>query len=107
MNGVTTRHARGVLGTIRGLLRGVHMTFPAWWPYPTLTRRRKPSGWCSPAKRAAVYARDEHRCVSCGSDQNLTIDHIQPRAKGGTSAIDNLQTMCRDCNQGKADDERT
>lgn len=82
---------------------GGHMTFPTWWPYPTPRRRRKSSGWCSPAKRAAVYARDGHSCVLCGSDKDLTIDHIRPRSKGGTNALDNLQTMCRDCNQGKAD----
>lgn len=57
----------------------------------------------SPAKRAAVYACDGLRWVWCGCATNLTVDHMLPRAMGGTSALDNLQTLCEDCNHLKAD----
>jgi len=59
----------------------------------------------SPAKRARIYERDQHRCVECGCDdpELLTIDHRVPITKGGTNKDDNLQTMCRPCNQQKAD----
>ena len=33
----------------------------------------------------------------------LTEDHIVPRQKGGQSKLDNLQLLCRICNQDKAD----
>lgn len=51
--------------------------------------------------RAAVYARDWHRCVSCGSPDNLTLDHIVPWSKNGSDNEGNLQTMCRSCNSRK------
>jgi 5-methylcytosine-specific restriction endonuclease McrA len=31
----------------------------------------------------------------------LHIDHIVPVSKGGASEMDNLQTLCFDCNEGK------
>lgn len=34
----------------------------------------------------------------------MTKDHIMPRSRGGKDAIDNLQTMCRECNQSKGSD---
>lgn len=33
----------------------------------------------------------------------MTIDHIQPRSKGGTDDLENLQPMCNTCNARKAD----
>lgn len=38
-----------------------------------------------------------------GKEILFTKDHIKPKAKGGTNAIDNLQTMCSKCNFRKAD----
>lgn len=35
----------------------------------------------------------------------MTIDHIVPKSKGGSSLIDNLQPMCNTCNARKADKE--
>ena len=32
-----------------------------------------------------------------------TVDHILPKARGGTDAYANLQCLCYDCNQRKAD----
>ncbi|MCC6294516.1 MAG: HNH endonuclease [Bryobacterales bacterium] len=33
----------------------------------------------------------------------LEVDHILPWSKGGKSTIDNLQTLCSACNEGKSD----
>ncbi len=59
--------------------------------------------------RWAVLKRDNYTCKKCGGspgkDQTieLEIDHIIPVAKNGTNDIDNLQTLCHKCNQGKKD----
>lgn len=54
--------------------------------------------------RFAVYERDGYRCRFCGRNDdevNLEIDHIIPISKGGKSTLDNLQTLCHDCNVEK------
>ena len=53
--------------------------------------------------RFAVYKRDNNRCRKCGSRHNLEIDHIIPIAKGGKTTFDNLQTLCKRCNEEKSD----
>lgn len=40
-------------------------------------------------------------CCKCGSDEDITIDHIKPLSKGGTNDIKNLQKLCRRCNASK------
>jgi 5-methylcytosine-specific restriction endonuclease McrA len=54
-------------------------------------------------QRERVFARNGGRCLACGTAERLTIDHIVPRSKGGTSAMANLQTLCSLCNSEKAD----
>lgn len=52
-------------------------------------------------KREEVFARDGHRCVYCGevfAADELTIDHVQPRARGGDRSGGNLVTACKACN---------
>ena len=44
----------------------------------------------------------DHKCAYCGSDKELTIDHITPRSKGGTDVTKNVVCACHDCNQDKA-----
>ena len=57
--------------------------------------------------RAFVYHRDGGKCQYCGKrpgkDNPLTLDHIVPRAAGGTDRPDNITTACRRCNLAKAD----
>jgi 5-methylcytosine-specific restriction endonuclease McrA len=55
-------------------------------------------------KRARIYIRDKYRCQYCGDHrhaQDLTLDHITPRAQGGESTPQNLVTACVACNQRK------
>ena len=53
-----------------------------------------------------VFRKDGYRCRMCGASKEdgieLTIDHIIPLAAGGTNDLDNLQTLCRECNENKA-----
>ena len=56
--------------------------------------------------RAYIAARDKHKCVYCGlGDWKKTgrfeIDHVVPRAAGGTDNPGNLAWACRPCNKQK------
>lgn len=51
--------------------------------------------------REQIKARDGYQCVYCGSTEDLTIDHIKPRARGGPTTDSNCVTACRACNQAK------
>jgi 5-methylcytosine-specific restriction endonuclease McrA len=51
--------------------------------------------------REEIKRRDGNRCVYCGSTDNLTIDHIRPRSKGGPTTASNCVTACRACNHEK------
>lgn len=52
-----------------------------------------------------VFIRDNFTCLCCGKAQrkgvSLNADHIQPVAMGGSNAISNLQTLCKQCNAVK------
>ena len=43
----------------------------------------------------------DYKCAYCGSEENLTLDHITPKAKGGTDRITNLVCACSSCNSDK------
>ena len=53
--------------------------------------------------RRAVFARDGWTCQYCGSRSNLTVDHVIPRSKGGTSSWENIVASCAPCNRRKGD----
>lgn len=53
--------------------------------------------------RKRIYKRDNNQCVYCGSEKNLTIDHILPRSRGGKNSWTNLVTCCSSCNRKKGD----
>lgn len=42
-------------------------------------------------------------CHYCGDPWPTQVDHVQPRAHGGTDARDNLVSACRWCNEEKSD----
>ena len=53
-----------------------------------------------------LYGEQGGCCTGCGEHfrpQNLEIDHIVPRAKGGTDHLENLQLLCGHCNRVKGD----
>lgn len=59
--------------------------------------------------RKFILDRDGHKCVRCGSEENLEMDHIISVFAGWKrkislktiNSLDNLQTLCRSCNARK------
>ena len=52
--------------------------------------------------RNGVLRRDRHICAYCGKHAT-TIDHVEPRCRGGKSTWLNSVAACRKCNERKAD----
>ena len=59
--------------------------------------------------RARILTRDSHLCQPCLAKGRPTpateVDHIKPKAKGGTDDDDNLQAICHDCHKEKTEAE--
>jgi 5-methylcytosine-specific restriction endonuclease McrA len=56
--------------------------------------------------RRNVFKRDHNTCQYCGvqpGSEELTIDHVVPRAQGGVSSWENCVLACVVCNKRKAD----
>jgi 5-methylcytosine-specific restriction endonuclease McrA len=69
-------------------------------------RTSREPGW---RLRFLVFLRDRFTCKSCGKTPaldpgtQLHADHILPWSKGGETILENLQTLCHQCNIGKGD----
>jgi len=56
------------------------------------------------ARRERIFRRDRYRCSYCGEQYlaaELTLDHVEPRQRGGDQSEGNLVTCCRACNAVK------
>ena len=51
--------------------------------------------------RSFIFNRSNNQCVYCGSEAE-EIDHVIPRANGGTNSTYNLVASCRSCNEKKS-----
>ncbi|HAI76378.1 MAG TPA: HNH endonuclease [Microscillaceae bacterium] len=81
-------------------------TINSSFPYPSIIRLHKYVSL--PYKgvvlsRHNIFKRDGSKCQYCGSTQDLTLDHVLPRSRGGRSTWDNLVTACKPCNSKKGD----
>jgi 5-methylcytosine-specific restriction endonuclease McrA len=47
--------------------------------------------------------RDLGLCQWCRKNSGSTIDHVQPRSRGGTHSWENVVLACRSCNNRKGD----
>ncbi|MCE2393075.1 HNH endonuclease [Candidatus Poribacteria bacterium] len=56
--------------------------------------------------RKNVLTRDQYTCQYCDEHfppSTLTIDHVKPRSRGGTTVWENVATACKRCNAKKGD----
>ncbi len=51
--------------------------------------------------KVSVFERDGWKCLNCHSRKKLTVDHILPKSLGGSDKKNNLQTLCKCCNEKK------
>ena len=73
---------------------------------PTVVKKQRSPGkgesrYVQVGIKAKVWKRDEGKCKICESSFALEIDHIHPYSLGGRTKEDNLQLLCRNCNQRK------
>ena len=60
----------------------------------------------SEAQKRRAYEKQEHKCAICGEVFDLTEmdgDHIVPWSQGGRTVDENLQMLCKKCNNEKSD----
>lgn len=59
--------------------------------------------------RKLILQRDLHLCQPCQRNGRVTVatqvDHIKPKAAGGTDDEDNLQSICKPCHDVKTQRE--
>lgn len=67
-----------------------------------IAKKKGNGGSFTTAEWKALCEQYDNRCLRCGRDDiALTVDHVIPIDKGGTSNIDNIQPLCFSCNSGK------
>jgi len=77
-------------------------------PVPSVVRLaryiRRPHRQKVAFNRRNLFRRDDHRCQYCGRrGSDLTLDHVQPRSRGGPTSWENVVACCRPCNARKRD----
>ncbi len=105
LNSTTRVQALGAflgLGALSGIAFGWKIK-----PRKRLTRAQqlRRANPISAELRARVLAADNFTCQARGCPnphtEDLTVDHIIPITRGGTTEWDNLRTTCRSCNSSK------
>lgn len=73
------------------------------WSRESRHKRGYGAAWDRVRKQA--LRRDNHLCQPCLSRGHITaaeaVDHITPKARGGTDDLSNLQSICGDCHNDK------
>ena len=85
-------------------LRAERVQFPVPLVIRLVTYIKVPRRFDLPVSRRTVLSRDNYTCQYCGAQpgkEELTIDHVLPRSRGGTHTWDNVVTACGPCNRRK------
>ncbi|MBO6168380.1 MAG: HNH endonuclease [Bacteroidales bacterium] len=87
-----------------GIARGL----PTYDKTSFIIRMRMYKGLLSGKMQISTLFKDERwkmengaRCVYCGTTENLSVDHLFPRIKGGADNVENLICSCKSCNSSK------
>lgn len=70
------------------------------WAQGSATAQGYGYAWRQVTRR--VLDRDGHVCRYCGGSAD-TVDHVVPKARGGSDDESNLVAACRPCNSAKRD----
>jgi 5-methylcytosine-specific restriction endonuclease McrA len=81
--------------------RAAHPLKARFWAHTRRTRKHQAGGSYTPQEWEALCALFGHRCLCCGAEGTLTVDHIIPLALRGSNSIHNLQPLCGSCNKKK------
>ena len=60
----------------------------------------------SESQKRRAYEKQEHKCAMCGEVfdiKDMDGDHIVPWSQGGRTVDENLQMLCKKCNNEKSD----
>src|SRR5690349_4431915 len=75
------------------------------WDHAGRSRHERGYGTAWEKLRLVVLERDQRLCQPCLKQDRVSpahaVDHIKPKAQGGTDDLDNLQSICRTCHQDK------
>ena len=74
------------------------------FPFPTVIRLRyyvRVPYKEIPLTRRNILERDRNTCQYCNAREQLTLDHIVPRSRGGVESWENLVAACVRCNVKK------
>lgn len=87
-------------------IRGASVTWK--WPAVMRLKRQDRKHKKRPVRfsRSAVYIRDNFKCQYCGGKfryEDLTLDHVVPRCRGGQTEFINVISCCKKCNGDKGD----
>lgn len=58
-------------------------------------------------RMAAQHKANNIQCAHCGRLATLEVDHVVPLHLGGTDAVTNLQSLCKECHARKTAREAT
>jgi 5-methylcytosine-specific restriction endonuclease McrA len=93
-----------ILEASDGQLRSATTSFARPNVIRLVTYVRVPRAVTRRISRRVLFARDGWQCAYCGSSSNrLTLDHVVPRSRGGTSVWENVVASCAPCNHRKGD----
>lgn len=74
-------------------------------PWSSESRHARGYGSAWDKLRLLALRRDRHLCIPCMAGGRPTpatqVDHIRPKAKGGTDDLANLQSICTECHAAK------